>query len=1144
MADPAENLAKSLQSLNKELKGAIASLGAASKILGSLEQGTDKASQGIGKLGKNLASLGDGFSHSVGNVIHFGSSITGLATSMAGLDLSFNALIRSAREYRVSIFELSRTAKVLGQDFSTVQNNMDALHNATNAANSTIRLSKQECAAFAATLQKNATTATLTREEFASLGKALSTEFLGNMSKVNEVLGQLQQVCEQDSSALSNMMHNMSPVQVLEYVGTMESLNKMTQQQGDIFLRTYNAMRTGSDEWDDETRHAAEVEASYKNLKTAIDDLVLSVGDKLIPIMKTINEILTSVMDACAGLSPEITKVGIAIAGAMALVLPFAGMASAVLLPLLGPIGLIAAGLVAIGAAAAGAYYIMSRPPKPPPLPKIVLPEAKGPKVDLGARNAQKLEEQKLKILGQQTQALEGVNRAYQTELDYMLKIKFNSAAAGDIVDKQLLTLDQQQASKSKELETYKKLVGEGMTLENVEERVNAIATNSGWTEERKLNYLSVQVQKLQKIQQLEADMFNIDSQRAQKELDRFKVFEADLTLARSATDLAKSQLAITKAMFLGMGPQIEQMQATVDSLQIQKDIMAQQLELAQHNMKIGKAYNLNLIEARKLKTEINRLTVEQLEMTKDLREGYLDALNAFTNASGMMAKIIGRREAAMGALLRKGMAVSGLRAGGVGEGAGLNAPAAAFRAGTGELSYSGASAWEKVVRARGGGAIADLTKIRPHVGEKAALGGADQQAALFAKEIPNKVEKGTEIGAEKGVIKGFEKSKGIKAGSHSGSAIVRETKTAAAAVATIAKTAIEAVITATTAATTATTTTTTEIRKPKEPTGAEKATEINAALRKPKEYNPYSKGKDDLENYDPTGITSTAKEIGTMGVEVAKKIPGAFANVVDQVWGSLKAVAGEKSDYRHVGHGANVLSGAGDRSIAEIEMNQNVSFIQEDRARRAKEKEQKDEKNLLKKTMKGIIPEERPVSLIPRTPEENTKKRNEQAWSKLVDQLVLETGALTEQGKIQTEQGKQQVEQAKKQTVQAEQQIDQAKQTTKNTEEIKNEATKKEGVGDTLSKEDKETAAFLGMNEKDYKEYIGKENKMKADAARVQKGFTDNPITAPADAGIGIGLKGRRAAVATTGKGIRKLTASQIASAKAAISGEVNNGL
>lgn len=141
-----------------------------------------------------------------------------------------------------------------------------------------------------------------------------------------------------------------------------------------------------------------------------------------------------------------------------------------------------------------------------------------------------------------------------------------------------------------------------------------------------------------------------------------------------------ESELALSESLYGGLGQSLEirakiydELEATVKKTE---EMIKNQQQLAAGGDQDAQ------IRLNSLYQERTNLLKKQVELTKSLRDGYLDALTTFTNVEGTFSKIIVTREQNLGAAIRKGFAAGSMTTGVMG--AGAESPIAKFTAGGG----------------------------------------------------------------------------------------------------------------------------------------------------------------------------------------------------------------------------------------------------------------------------------------------------------------------------------------------------------------------------------------------------------------------------------------------------------------------------
>jgi len=167
-----------------------------------------------------------------------------------------------------------------------------------------------------------------------------------------------------------------------------------------------------------------------------------------------------------------------------------------------------------------------------------------------------------------------------------------------------------------------------------------------------------------------------VTHKRAIADLEKRRIdrFEPALQLQEQQLSLMESQAQMAKEMYLGAGPTLEFQIGQVQQLEKQKNMVVAQIKETQtllrtRNLGDKERIDLQTKLAALQQKQVN-LTTKQLSLTKNLREGYLEAMQTMTNAEGTFAKFVLRREMGMGELQRQFLAAGGLRAGMLGAGA------------------------------------------------------------------------------------------------------------------------------------------------------------------------------------------------------------------------------------------------------------------------------------------------------------------------------------------------------------------------------------------------------------------------------------------------------------------------------------------
>lgn len=140
--------------------------------------------------------------------------------------------------------------------------------------------------------------------------------------------------------------------------------------------------------------------------------------------------------------------------------------------------------------------------------------------------------------------------------------------------------------------------------------------------------------------------------------------YRANLTILGAQKDLQQSMLEISKALYGTPALGVEAIRRVVDLMQQEKEELQSMLEAQRKNVQEmisqGIAGN-ELLNAKKLELDLQKQiadkTSQQLNMLKELRDGYIEAVQASAFASGKFEKIIITQEQNIAMAMEKGIA-------------------------------------------------------------------------------------------------------------------------------------------------------------------------------------------------------------------------------------------------------------------------------------------------------------------------------------------------------------------------------------------------------------------------------------------------------------------------------------------------------
>lgn len=148
---------------------------------------------------------------------------------------------------------------------------------------------------------------------------------------------------------------------------------------------------------------------------------------------------------------------------------------------------------------------------------------------------------------------------------------------------------------------------------------------------------------------------------------DRERAAYAELNVSA-----AQAELDIRKALYGGAALAVENQLEVVKGIEKEKKALtavhkALQAKLQDENLSAEERYLLQK-EELEIRTKISQKTAEQLRMVKELRDGYLDAVQAMSFGAGRFSKLVLTQEKNVAIALEQGMAMKNFLLGGTGK--------------------------------------------------------------------------------------------------------------------------------------------------------------------------------------------------------------------------------------------------------------------------------------------------------------------------------------------------------------------------------------------------------------------------------------------------------------------------------------------
>lgn len=190
----------------------------------------------------------------------------------------------------------------------------------------------------------------------------------------------------------------------------------------------------------------------------------------------------------------------------------------------------------------------------------------------------------------------------------------------------------------------------------------------------------AVAVDAERKIGELKDKQQKIDSSGADRLAKSTALHAQDLSIM-------KADLELSKSLYLGLGPTLDQQMQISDTMLDQINYKQKEIDLQEEIIAKGGDAVAAQSKIKQLILEQKQIEKERLDITQNLREAYLQQMTAFTNVQGAFSKIILTQEQGAGEIMRQFGGPGSSKVGALG--AGSNAPVARLKAGGG-IDYMG----------------------------------------------------------------------------------------------------------------------------------------------------------------------------------------------------------------------------------------------------------------------------------------------------------------------------------------------------------------------------------------------------------------------------------------------------------------------
>jgi len=714
----------------------------------SQKTSSQKLSEGIGKLGGAMSGLG------------------GTATKLAGIigiSLTMDTMAKSAASYGKTLFDLSQTAKTSGADFGKLKKAVEDISKTTT-------LSKQESAKLVLSWQKGIDGTKRSADEITKFTKAMSLTGQ-SYEEIQSQANDLMKIQNDGIDVISKLNSSYQDKAAVEgYIDTLISAGQISTATGQSLSLLADKMREGSNSADDQ--QFVGFHTALIMLQKAGTELALTFGERLAPMMMKLVGVATDVTQFLATAPNWAIYAGVAVPAIGAILTALAALAPLVA-PLVavvgGPLLLLGAGLAGVG----GYMYklhndTMSANDSVATLAKTTEDAKKRMAASGNQISGFEVEESEIAAL-KAKQAANVVAKAYSSTLAAEIDAKqkelterMQAAFAKNIADgkkgpgtgviqdksgeKVLDTaskIRQELAKQSKEAEALAKLIDMQAGAEQkrmnfllqykndikgVEQSADAITALYGRQLDQLKNLLAVteEQEKLggesavaaqQKKVQILGQIADIESKSVDIGVAKINSSKTEIENREKQLGLLEAEMNLQKSIFTGLGPQLDTLSKMNDELE---GIIRLEQNAANEAKKKFDETGMNSYMQQYLdhQSKATQAAQKQIDLTKNLREGYLDAMGAFTNVTGSMAKIITTQQMGVGEMLRTVGQSGSLRGGGIG--GGLTNPYAKFKQG-GQLETGSRAELDNLMDKRG------IGKGKPMVTAATAMSGMSQ---------------------------------------------------------------------------------------------------------------------------------------------------------------------------------------------------------------------------------------------------------------------------------------------------------------------------------------------------------------------------------------------------------------------------------
>lgn len=238
----------------------------------------------------------------------------------------------------------------------------------------------------------------------------------------------------------------------------------------------------------------------------------------------------------------------------------------------------------------------------------------------------------------------EGINAAMAIRAKRIENIMAYTDSINNAMKSRLYIMQQQGAVDSAQLQTYQKQFDEQSLASEAEIRSNLSVLRS---KEQQLMKMKQTKQTTQALLAIRANIFNLESQmnqelqkRVDMSLQLTHAYDEQIQTAKMQAQYYSELVSLADSFGMGLGASVEARARVVQMLEQEKALVRENLKDAIEQWNSGKQTEDIRQRILELRQEELSVTKQQADMTKQMREGWVSAIQAMTTGTGRFTKI------------------------------------------------------------------------------------------------------------------------------------------------------------------------------------------------------------------------------------------------------------------------------------------------------------------------------------------------------------------------------------------------------------------------------------------------------------------------------------------------------------------------